>query len=65
MAAPWGHDFLIKSLLAHFRLSAGATRPVDAAYSLNCGLNKMRILKPVLGGNGVHLGDRISLMGVI
>jgi acyl dehydratase len=65
--SPYGgtilHGFLAVSLLTWFVEAAGL-RPADAAYSLNYGLDKVRILRPVLIGDGVRLRDRVSLLEV-
>ena len=37
-------------------------RPSDGRYSLNYGTDKVRILQPVIIGDGVKLRDRISLL---
>jgi len=66
--SPYGgtlvHGFFMLSLVTHFMLQAGIMRPPDAAYSLNYGLDKVRVLRPVLVGDGVWLRDRITLLEV-
>jgi acyl dehydratase len=64
-ASPWGgtilHGFLAVSLLSHF---SDAIRPADGRHSVNYGLDKVRVLRPVLIGDGVRLRDRIALIAV-
>lgn len=66
--SPYGgtiiHGFLMVSLVTYFMKISGL-RPPDAAYSLNYGMDKVRILKPVVIGDGVRLRDRVSLLDVI
>jgi acyl dehydratase len=66
--SPYGgtilHGFHMLSLLTHF-LEVAGLRPGDGAYSLNYGLDKMRVLQPVLIGDGVKIRDRMSLIDVI
>ncbi|MDE0942213.1 MAG: MaoC/PaaZ C-terminal domain-containing protein [Alphaproteobacteria bacterium] len=66
--SPYGgtlvHGFFMVSLMTHFMLLAGIMRPPDAAYSLNYGLDKVRVIRPVLVGDGVWLRDRITLLEV-
>lgn len=66
--SPYGgtilHGFHMVSLLTHF-LEVAGLRPADGAYSLNYGLDKVRVLQPVLIGDGVKIRDRMSLIDVI
>ena len=55
------HGFHMLSLLSHFFENAKAT-PKDGSHSLNYGLDKVRILKPVLIGDGVRLRSVVSLL---
>ncbi len=55
------HGFHMVSLCSHFFESAGL-RPEDGAYSLNYGLDKVRVLKPVVIGDGVRLRSHVSLL---
>jgi acyl dehydratase len=63
--SPWGgtilHGFMAVSLLTHF---AELTRPADARGFLNYGLDKVRVLSPLLIGDGVRLRSRVTLMEV-
>ena len=65
--SPYGgtlvHGFFIVSLITYFMEGAGV-RPKDGAYSLNYGMDKVRVLRPVITGSGVCLRDRIKLIGV-
>ncbi len=66
--SPYGgtivHGFHMVSLLTYFLETAGL-RPPDGAYSLNYGLDKVRVLNPVVIGDGVRLRDRMTLLAVI
>ncbi len=66
--SPYGgtilHGFHMVSLLTHFLETAGL-RPPDGAYSLNYGMDKVRVLQPVLIGDGVKIRDSMSLIDVI
>ncbi len=55
------HGFHMVSLLSHFFESA-VFRPEDAAYSLNYGLDKVRILQPVVIGDGLRLRSQVTLL---
>ncbi len=55
------HGFHMMSLLSHFYRDAKLW-PEDGAYPLNYGLDKVRVLKPVVIGDGVRLRSHISLM---
>ena len=65
--SPYGgtivHGFLMVSLITHFMEMANV-RPAGMAYALNYGLDKVRILEPVVVGDGVKLRDRISLIDI-
>jgi len=55
--------FLMMDFILHFMEQTGL-RPVDAPFTLNYGLDKVRFLKPVPVGDGFRLRDRIALMAV-
>ena len=55
------HGFHVVGLLSHFYKDAGLW-PEDGAYPLNYGLDKVRILKPVVIGDGVRLRSHITLL---
>ena len=57
------HGFHMVSLLSHFYRDAGLT-PSDGDHVLNYGLDKMRVLKPVVIGDGVRLRSRMKLLDV-
>ncbi len=57
------HGFHIVSLLSHFFRDTGQW-PVDGQYPLNYGLDKVRVLKPVVIGDGVRLRSHVSLLEV-
>ena len=57
------HGFHIVSLLSHFFKTAGLF-PADGAYPLNYGLDKVRVLQPVVIGDGVRLRSHITLLDV-
>ena len=65
--SPYGgtiiHGFFLVSLITYFVRTDGIN-PADGAYSLNYGMDKVRILKPVVIGNGIRVRDRIGLMAV-
>ncbi|NKC16497.1 MAG: MaoC family dehydratase [Gammaproteobacteria bacterium] len=65
--SPYGgtllHGFMMVSLLTHF-LDMARLRPADASRSLNYGMDKVRVLQPVVIGDGVRLRDRITLLDV-
>ena len=58
------HGFHIISLLSHFFKSAELW-PEDGQDPLNYGVDKVRILKPIIIGNGVRLRSHISLIEVV
>lgn len=55
------HGFHMLSLLSYFFESAKAT-PEDGDYSLNYGIDKVRMLKPVVIGDGIRLRSHLSLL---
>ena len=55
------HGFHMVSLLSHFFEDA-VSRPQDASHSLNYGLDKVRILQPVIIGAGANLRSHVSLL---
>ncbi|MBT3534054.1 MAG: MaoC family dehydratase [Rhodospirillaceae bacterium] len=57
------HGFFMISLITYF-LDIAGVRPSGVAYTLNYGLDKVRVLQPVVVGDGVRLRDRISLLDV-
>ena len=57
------HGFHMVSLLSYFFEDA-VSRPADGAYSLNYGLDKVRILQPVVIGDGVRLRSHVGLLDV-
>ena len=57
------HGFHVVGLLSHFFKSAGLW-PIDACDPLNYGLDKVRILKPIIIGEGLRLRSRVHLMEV-
>ena len=65
--SPYGgtliHGFMMVALITHFHAMADL-RPADAARSLNYGMDKVRVLRPVVIGEGVYLRDRITLLDV-
>ena len=58
------HGFHVISLLSHFYKSAELW-PEDGQDPLNYGVDKVRILKPIIIGDGVRLRSHISLIDVI
>ena len=58
------HGFHVISLLSHFFKSAELW-PEDGRDPLNYGIDKVRILKPIIIGDGVRLRSHISLLDVI
>ena len=58
------HGFHVISLLSHFYKSAELW-PEDGQDPLNYGVDKVRILKPIIIGDGVRLRSHISLIEVI
>lgn len=65
--SPYGgtlvHGFFMVSLVTHF-LELGGLLYKDGKSPLNYGMDKVRILTPVVVGDGVRLRDRISVMDV-
>lgn len=65
--SPYGgtllHGFHAVALVTRFLRESGF-EPVDGAYSLNCGTDKVRLLQPVVIGEGVRLRDHIRLLAV-
>ena len=57
------HGFFIISLVTHF-LKIGGFYYKDGKNPLNYGMDKTRIFRPVLIGDGVRLRDRISIIDV-
>jgi len=55
------HGFHMLGLLSHFFKDSGL-HPVDGQNPLNYGLNKVRVLQPVVIGDGVRLRSHISLL---
>ena len=54
------HGFHMVALLSHFFRDAGL-QPEDGINPLNYGLDKVRVLKPVVIGDGVRLRSHITL----
>ena len=65
--SPWGgtlvHGFFMVSLVTHF-LELGGFLYADGRNPLNYGMDKVRILHPVIVGDGVRLRDRITVIEV-
>ena len=65
--SPWRgtlvHGFFMVSLVTHFLELGGFLYP-DGKNPLNYGMDKVRILSPVIVGDGVKLRDRISVLDV-
>lgn len=55
------HGFHMVGLLSHFYRDAGLW-PQDGQNPLNYGLNKVRVLQPVVIGDGVRLRSHIRLL---
>lgn len=55
------HGFHMLALLSHFNRSAGVW-PEDGSHPLNYGLDRVRVLKPVVIGEGVRLRSHITLL---
>lgn len=55
------HGFHMLGLLSHFFQDSGL-HPQDGERPLNYGLDKVRVLKPVVIGDGVRLRSHISLL---
>lgn len=66
-SGPYGgtliHGFHMVSLLSHFYRDSNLW-PEDGKNPLNYGLDKVRVLKPVVIGDGVKLRSHISLLEV-
>ena len=58
------HGFHVISLLSHFFKSANLW-PEDGQDPLNYGIDKVRILKPIVIGAGVRLRSHISLIEAV
>ena len=65
--SPYGgtlvHGFFMVSLVTHF-LELGGFLYEDGQHPLNYGMDKVRILSPVIVGEGVRLRDRIAVLEV-
>ncbi len=65
-SGPYGgtivHGFLMMSLITHFNRDTGLW-PADGAHPLNYGLDKVRVLQPVVIGDGVSIRSHITLVG--
>ena len=63
--SPYGgalmHGFHAVALVTRFLRMSGI-EPVDGSYHLNYGTDKVRILQPVVIGDGIRLRDRIRLL---
>ncbi len=57
------HGFFMMSLITHFNRDVGLY-PEDGVNPLNYGLDKVRVLKPVVIGDGVSIRSHITLSGV-
>ena len=55
--------FLLLDYIIYFTDQTGL-RPVDSAFNLNYGLDKVRFIQPVPVGSGFRLRDRIGLTDV-
>ena len=55
------HGFHIVSLISYFVENVGL-RPLDGAHSLNYGLDRVRVLKPVVIGDGVRIRSHVTLL---
>jgi acyl dehydratase len=55
------HGFHMISLLSHFYRDTGLW-PIDGQSPLNYGLDRVRILQPVVIGEGVRLRSHITLV---
>ena len=66
--SPYGgtiiHGFFLLSLITYF-VRVGGIDPADGLNSLNYGMDKARILQPVVIGEGIRVRDRIGLMKVV
>ena len=66
-AGPYGgtllHGFHMVSLMSHFFRDIGLW-PEDGTNPLNYGMDKVRVLQPVVIGDGVRLRSHITLLGV-
>lgn len=65
--SPYGgtlvHGFFMVSLVTHF-MELGGLLYADGKNPLNYGMDRVRILTPVVVGDGVRLRDRIAVMDV-
>ena len=65
--SPYGgallHGFHVVALITRF-LRMSKSEPIDGDYFLYYGTDKVRILQPVVIGDGIRLRDRIRLLGV-
>jgi len=57
------HGFHMVSLMSHFDRDVGLW-PEDGTNPLNYGMDKVRVLKPVVIGDGVRLRSHIKLLDV-
>ncbi len=57
------HGFHMLSLLSHFAQNVGA-HPADGKNQLNYGMDKVRVLKPVIIGDGLRIRSHVSLLDV-
>ncbi|MEM6999451.1 MAG: MaoC/PaaZ C-terminal domain-containing protein [Pseudomonadota bacterium] len=57
------HGFHMVSLLSHFYHDSGLA-PQDGQHPLNYGLDKVRVLQPVIIGDGVRLRSHITLLDI-
>ncbi len=66
--SPYGgtiiHGFFLISLITYF-VRIGGIDPADGSTSLNYGMDKARVLQPVVIGDGIRVRDRIGLMKVV
>lgn len=58
------HGFHMVALCSYFFESAGL-RPIDDAYSLNYGRDKVWVLNPVVIWDGVRLRFHVSLLNAV
>ncbi|MEX0941713.1 MAG: MaoC/PaaZ C-terminal domain-containing protein [Pseudomonadales bacterium] len=56
------HGFFMVSLISHFNRDTGLW-PEDGSHPLNYGLDKVRVLQPVVIGDGVSVRSHITLIG--
>ncbi len=57
------HGFHMVSLMSHFYRDVGLW-PEDGQYPLNYGMDKVRVLQPVVIGAGVRLRSHITMLDV-